>query len=226
MAEAGTGKESRRLKRRGSSLGNLRQVTTSKLVLTCHEIVVLSSLSAKTDDGARGNTSPATGLPGERLPRGVLDLPTLRSRAAILQSGLPLGRARAATPLRQPPPPAEPGGSPRPSRPPAPVSLPPAPVTRDGSIFPGDHAFAIIRLWGARGRERACNRLRTLAAMAGATLGRVAALPGMWPDQPLRRPLSTHSTTKVTPVDDHSGNSCSDSPLLLCRALENRHHRA
>lgn len=147
MAEAGTGKEPRRLKRRGSSSGNLRQVTITKLVLTCHEIVILSSLLAKTDDDSREDASPATGLPGEWLACGVLDLPALRSRAALLQPGLPLGRATAATPLRQPPPPAEPGGAASTSRPPAGVSPPPAATARDESIFPGDHALGIIPMW-------------------------------------------------------------------------------
>lgn len=43
--------EPRRRKRWGSRLGNLRQVTFTKLVLSCHEIVFLSSPAG--EDGWR-----------------------------------------------------------------------------------------------------------------------------------------------------------------------------
>ena len=38
-------------------------------------------------------------------------------------------------------------------------------------------------------------------------------------------PFPTHSTTKVRSADDQSRNPCANSPLLLRRTLEDRHHR-
>jgi hypothetical protein len=78
---------------------------------------------------------------------------------------------------------------------------------RDGSGFPFDRFPAIIRMWeggcqcpsGSAAIQRHC-----AAALAGKTAGRVAVLPDLWPQRAFRRPLSAHSTTKVSAPHDQS----------------------
>jgi hypothetical protein len=64
----------------------------TKLVLTCHGIVNLSSPAAATDGVRRRSAAPPASLRRQRLPCGVLALSPLRSRAPLLQPGMPCNR--------------------------------------------------------------------------------------------------------------------------------------
>jgi hypothetical protein len=169
------------------------------------------------DGGSGRSRSAAAGLSRPGMPGAVLDLLALRPRTVLLQFGLPQRSPAAATPCCQPAVPAESGGPARSSGPAAAVPRAPVPGPRDGSIFPGGHFSGTIRLWR--------NDHDAGGGRAGQTSRSLAALLDLWPARPLRRSFPTHSPTKVR-LDNPSGNPRTDSPLLLRRALENRHHCA
>ena len=99
------------------------------------------------DGGSWRSGSPAASLSQPGMPSDVLDLFALRSRTALLQSGLPHGSSAPATPRCQPPPPAESGGPARSSRPATCVPATSRAGSRDGSRFPFGHFSGTIRLW-------------------------------------------------------------------------------
>ena len=101
--------------------------------------------------------------------------------------------------------------------------MPPASsaTARDGSRFPFDHFPGIIRMWKGR-----CGRSTPpVAAVPGTKASRLLWLrcricgrSGRFID-----PFPRIPRTKVSHLDDQSGNPRADSPLLLRGALEDRH---
>ena len=74
------------------------------------------------------------------------------------------------------------------------------------------------------GRADPARKSSDAAVLAGSAACFTAALPDLRPHRTLHRSVSTHSTKKVSPSHDQSGNPRADSPLLLRRTLEDRHH--
>ena len=153
---------------------------------------------AWTDGGSWRSAAPAAGLSRPEMPDDVLDLYALRSGAALLLWGLPVGSPPPAMPCCQPPVPAKSG---RPARSSGPATCIPRAARagpRDGSIFPFGHFSGTIRLWrndhdAGGGRAASC-----AAQPAGSARPSLAALLDLWPAGPLRRSFSTHPTTKVS----------------------------
>ena len=168
---------------------------------------------ARAHGGQQRSSSTATGLRRQRrrLSRGVLDLPTLRPRTALLQPRLPPPSPPLPTPFRQQPPPAERRRQARSSRPA--TRLPAAGTgAGDGSRFPFGHFPGIIRVWDV---SRNTNPTPS-PSRAGKTARSVAALPGLRPRRTFRRSFPAHSKTKVSSIDDPARNPRRNSPLLLC----------
>ena len=184
----------------------------------CH----CQSPPAWADGGSWRSGSPAACLSRPGMPDGVLGLRTLRPRTTLLQTGVPHRSPASAAPGGQPPLSAESG---RPARPPGSAAAVPralVPAARDGSIFPFGHFSGTIRLWRSDHNAGGGCAASSLTGPAGKASRSLAALLDLWPARSLRRSLPTHSTTKVN-LDDQSGNPCTDSPLFLRRALEDRH---
>ena len=176
----------------------------------CH----CQSQPAWADGGSGRSASPAASLSQPGMPGAVLDLYALRSRAALLLRGLPLGSPAPAVPCCQPPVPAESGRPARSSGPATCIPATPRASSRDGSIFPFGHFSSTIRLW-RNDRDAGCGRAASCASRPAGKAGRsLAALLDLWPARPLRRSFPTHSTTKVS-WDDKSRNPRTDSPLFL-----------
>ena len=93
---------------------------------------------ARADGGSWGSCSPAEVLPQLGLPVDVLDLHVLRSRAALLQRGVPRSGASPAASRGQSAASAEHRRAAGSSRPAACLSLPAVSTPRDGSRFPID----------------------------------------------------------------------------------------
>ena len=184
----------------------------------CH----CQSPPAWADGGSRRSTSPAASLSQPGMPDGVLDLYALRPRTVLLQLGLSQRSAPPAMPRCQPPPPAESGGPARSSRPATCLPAASRAGRRDGSRFPFGQFSGTIRLWrndhDAGGSAAAIEAARR----AGKATRSLATLLDLWPARPFRRSFHTDSTTKVS-LHDQSRNPRTDSPLFLCRALEDRH---
>ena len=121
---------------------------------------------------------------------------------------------------RQQPPPAEPRRTARSSRPAARVPVPPGPrrVTDQGSLSITSPA------------SFECGKPVTMPAVAPLRV-RPLSSEYVWlrcricgRERTIRRSVSTHSTQVSETSHDQSGNPRADSPLLLRRALEDRHH--
>src|SRR5262249_38206217 len=117
--------------------------------------------------------APAASLLQPGVPSDVLDLFSLRSRTALLQSGLP-HRSSVSTATRcQPPPPAESGGPARSPRSATCVQATSRAGSRDGSGFSFGHFSGTIRLWrndppagcGPATTWRAGKAIRSLATL-------------------------------------------------------------
>ena len=174
------------------------------------------------DGGSWRSGSPAASLSQSGVPGAVLDLLALRPRPGLLQSGLPQRSPAPTTPRCQPSLPAESGRPARSSGPTTCVPATPRAGPRDGSIFPFGHFSGIIRLWGSDHHAGCSPAAISIARRPGKAARSLAALLDLRPTRPLRRSFPTDSTTKVS-LHDHSRNPRTDSPLLLRRALENRH---
>ena len=93
-------------------------------------------------------------------------------------------------------------------------------IARDGSRFPFDHFPGIIRLWNGR-CGRASSGVAVLARKASRRCGCAAGSAAA----PAASSIHFHAFhDEGEPSHDQSGNPRADSPLLLRRALEDRHH--
>ena len=134
----------------GFRYGNLRQVTTIKLVLTCHEVrtVVQCRLRTRMAASAEVVLRPRFCL-GRRMPPPFLLCSRCDRGQRYCSLALPPACTAPPAALCQPPTSAEPRRTARPSRSPAAVSPPPDASQRDGSGFPFDRLPAIIQKWAA-----------------------------------------------------------------------------
>ena len=150
--------------------GNLRQVKPNRAGSNlprnrCRCLVP----PATTHGGGSGHSSsPATSVPRRTVSEGVFHLLVVRSRAPLLQPGLPRTRTASTAPPRQRTASAKSRRTARSSRPPAgiPAPLPASANPRDGSSFPFDHLPGIIPMWTrkvCRKRFAASDRARRSA---------------------------------------------------------------
>ena len=173
--------------------------------------------------GSWRSGSAATSLPWSRLPRDLLHLRALRSRAPLLQRFMPPASPPPATAIRQQTTPTESRRATGSPRPPAGIPLPPSSsaIARDGSRFPFDHFPGIIRLWiGPHAvKHPPMPRWQEIRPWLWPRC-RICGRTGRFID-----PFPRIHVTKVSHCNDQSGNPRTDSPLLLRRALEDRHYR-
>jgi hypothetical protein len=165
---------------------------------------------ASGDGSSRGSCSPAEVLPQSRLPVDVLDLPVLRSRAAILQHGVSHLGATPAASSSQSAASGERRGSSGSSRSAACVSLPAVATPGDGSRFPTYRISSTIGWWNSDHDAGGC-----AARCSGARPGRcLAALHGLRTLEPLGRSFSAYIFSQVS-RNDRSGSAGTDPPLFF-----------
>jgi hypothetical protein len=154
--------------------------------------------------GSRRSSCASADLSRRGMSRRVLDLRTLRSRSAVLQSRLSRRRPASAATSRQPPLPAEsrrPTGS---SRPATGIPAPPVSDARDGSIFRGDPFSGTIAMWEQRGN--AASRIEAVRrpGLSPSTLDSPAVLCHLRPAWRLGRPVPAHSQIPMVEAHDQS----------------------
>ena len=206
--------------------GNLRQVNQTELVLTCHEVDCrCPAPPAKAHGGGSWRSGPAaTGLPWSESAKRCFS--SARTVIADIAIAAPHAASKPASNSGDAPT-ADTNGARK-----AGLIIATGSgntgaagglqLARDGSRFPFDHFPGIIRMWTG---TDAVDRYTPVAhrPRRRKTVGLVAALPDLRPLRTFHRSISTHSTKKVSPSHDQSGNPRADSPLLLCRTLEDRH---
>src|SRR5579863_6568019 len=132
--------------------------------------------------------------------------------------------ARTLDACNAPPPSTKSGGPTRSSRPATRLPATSRAGTRDGSRFPFSHFSGTIRLWRIDHPAGSGSVAIAATRLVGKPTRSLVALLHLWPLRPVRQSFPTDSTTKVS-LDDQSRNPRTDSPLLLRRTLEDRHHR-
>jgi len=155
------------------------------------------------DAGSCRSGSPAANLSQPGMQGNLLGLFALRSRTALLQSGLPPRSQVPPAPRCQSPTSRESGRPARSSRPATCLPATSRVLSRDGSRFRFGHFSGTIRLWRNDHDVGWCPAVIEVARRHGKATRSLAALLDLRSARPLRRSFPSDSPKKVS-SHDHS----------------------